>query len=144
MASMCAVRRVSTDMSVRRPSRSPGTSATRPRFTFAQFLDDDTDGLRIVLHRLTGIANIVDLGDGRCVDLMGTWLQRADARLQRVPAPEATDLRSRLRARLGGSTTTRSLANFMIDITRPDVARWIDRVDGGRGDTARSAVRVRG
>ena len=55
-------------------------------YSFDSFMADYLDGLLITLHRLTGLAEIVDLGDGRGLDLLGTWLKRADARLQRVTA----------------------------------------------------------
>ncbi len=55
-------------------------------YPYDRFLADYVDGLLIVLHRLTGLAEVADLGDGRGVELMAEWLRRADARLQRVPA----------------------------------------------------------
>lgn len=41
-----------------------------------------------VLHRMTGLADMVEFGDGRGVDLMALWFQRLDARLQRVPSSQ--------------------------------------------------------
>ncbi|MEL6984500.1 MAG: phosphotransferase, partial [Actinomycetota bacterium] len=55
-------------------------------YPIERFLADYVDGLLIVLHRMTGLADIVDFGDGRGVDLMALWFQRLDARLQRVPS----------------------------------------------------------
>lgn len=55
-------------------------------YTFDRFMADYLDGLLITLHRSTGLADIVDFGDGRGQDLLATWLPRLDARLQRVSA----------------------------------------------------------
>jgi len=55
-------------------------------YPYDQFHADYLDGLLIILHRLTGLAEVADLGDGRGVELMAEWLRRADARLQRVTA----------------------------------------------------------
>lgn len=55
-------------------------------YPYDQFHADYLDGLLIILHRLTGLAEVADMGDGRGVELMATWLRRADARLQRVTA----------------------------------------------------------
>lgn len=50
------------------------------------FLADYVDGLLIILHRMTGLTDVVDLGDGRGVQLMEKWMQRVDARIERIPA----------------------------------------------------------
>jgi len=55
-------------------------------YPYDQFHADYLDGLLIILHRLTGLAEVADLGDGRGAELMAEWLRRADARLQRVTA----------------------------------------------------------
>lgn len=59
-------------------------------YPFERFLADYADGLLIVLHRMTGLADMVDFGDGRGVNLMALWFQRLDARLQRVPNSQLT------------------------------------------------------
>jgi|GEM_PF-1055767 len=54
-------------------------------YSMERFIADYEDGLLIVLHRLSGLAGgIIDLGDGRGLELMRTWFQRLDARMQRV------------------------------------------------------------
>ena len=63
---------------------------TIPRLIQALYLNGHDEFLRQaaphILHRLTGLAEVADLGDGRGVELMAEWLRRADARLQRVTA----------------------------------------------------------
>jgi len=54
-------------------------------YSMEQFIADYEDGLLIVMHRLSGLASdIVDLGDGRGIELMQTWFKRLDARMARV------------------------------------------------------------
>jgi len=54
-------------------------------YPMEQFLADYDDGLLIVTHRLSGLAGgVVDMGDGRGIELIKLWFQRLDARLQRV------------------------------------------------------------
>jgi len=55
-------------------------------YPYDQFHADYLEGLLTILHRLTGLAEVADLGDGRGLELFATWLRRADARLQRVTA----------------------------------------------------------
>ena len=56
-------------------------------YPFDRFAADYLDGMLIVLHRMSGLPDMVEFGEGRGVDLVATWFRRLDARLQRVPAP---------------------------------------------------------
>lgn len=62
-------------------------------YSLEQVKSEYLDALLIVVERLQGLtdAAMIDLGDGRGVDLMKTWLRRFDARLQRVPLEHAAN-----------------------------------------------------
>ena len=56
-------------------------------YSLEQVKAEYLDALLIVLERLQGLTDseMLDMGDGRGVDLLATWLRRYNARLQRVP-----------------------------------------------------------
>lgn len=47
---------------------------------------DYVEALLVLVHRMPALTGSIDLGDGRGQQLIDTWLERLDVRLQRVPA----------------------------------------------------------